>query len=67
MGEIEVQFARTQMESGAHLVCVAIVQVRERKRWIEAARRLWLMWLPGAIALPMLRLSTSRRSFWADG
>jgi hypothetical protein len=44
------------MESGATLVCVAIILAflaGYRGRWIQVFRQLWFVWTPGAIALIM--------------
>lgn len=47
------------LESGAQLVCVLIILALlcgYRRRWIEGFRRLWFIWMPGAMALAMFAL-----------
>jgi hypothetical protein len=53
-----LQFLIT-MESGAELVCVAIILVLlagDRLRWVQRFRRLWFVWVPAAMALLMFAL-----------
>ena len=47
------------LESGAELVCVLIILAllsNYRRPWIKGLRRLWFIWVPGAIALTMFAL-----------
>ena len=47
------------MESGAALVCVAIILALlagYRNRWVKGLSQLWFVWVPGAIAVLMFAL-----------
>jgi len=55
---LALQFQIT-MESGAELVCVAVILAlltRYRKPWIERFSQLWFVWMPGIAALTMFAL-----------
>ncbi|AEU35818.1 hypothetical protein [Granulicella mallensis] len=50
---------QTIMETGAGIVCATIVLVlmaMDRGQWIKNIRKLWPLWLPAAMALPMFAL-----------
>jgi hypothetical protein len=51
--------AQVIMESGAQLVCAAIILAllaSYRRRWTKGFREFWFMWMPGAMALLMFAL-----------